>query len=147
MTVNVPLRPGRHGQPASFSAEVIEEHGDAEIVRVGADFAGLFVQRGGEAAGLEILHLHYFGRAVLCMIFVRPEELLGVECRAVDCGLLALRRADPAWFSGDPDYFSECAQCGDLMTEDDYRMWVGQLAAYHRARLAAMPTLAATPAP
>jgi hypothetical protein len=145
MTLNVPLRPGRHGQPASFSAEVIEEHGDAEIVRVGADFAGLFVQRGGEAAGLEFLHLHYFGRAVLRETPARPEELLGVECRADGCGLLALRRADPAWFSGDPDYYAECSVCGALYTEDEYRHWVGQLHAYEKARLVAHPVLGETP--
>jgi hypothetical protein len=65
VTRNVSLRPGRHGQPASISEAILEEHGDAEIVRVGADFIGLFVQRDGAAAGLEILHLHYWDRAVL----------------------------------------------------------------------------------
>lgn len=144
MTRNVSLRPGRHGQPASISETILEEHGDDEIVRVGADFIGLFVQRDGAAAGLEILHLHYWDRAVLCETPARPEELLGVECRA--CSLLALRRAEPAWHSGDPDYYSECAECGDLMDEDDYRLWVGQLHAYERARMAAVPVLGATPA-
>jgi hypothetical protein len=144
MTRNVSLRPGRHGQPASISPDILDEHGDAEIVRVGADFIGLFIQRDGAAAGLEILHLHYWNRAVLRETPARPEELIGVECR--NCSLMALRRAEPAWYSGDPGYYSECASCGDLATEDDYRMWTGQLAAYQRARLAAMPTLATAPA-
>jgi hypothetical protein len=144
MTHNVSLHPGRHGQPASISDAILDEHGDAEIVRVGADFIGLFIQRDGAAAGLEILHLHYWDRAVLRETPARPEELIGVECRA--CSLRALRRAEPAWFTGDPGYYSQCAECGDLMSEDDYHMWVGQLHAYERARLAATPVLGAPPA-
>src|SRR5215469_10080354 len=107
MTANVPLRPGRHGQPATISDDAVAEHGDAEIVRMGADFMGLWVKRDGAAAGLEVLHLHYWCRAVLRETRTRPEELLGVECRA--CSLLALRRADPPWFDGDPEYWAECA--------------------------------------
>ena len=147
MTVNVPLRPGRHGQPASIGDDVLEQHGEEEIIRVGADFAGLFTQRDGAGAGLEMLHLHYWCRAVLSETPARPEELLGVECRSRDCSALALRRAEPAWHRGDPDYYSECAVCGDLCTEEEYRLWVGQLAAYQRARLAAIPVLAAAPVP
>ena len=124
---------------APVPLDLEDEYADAEIVRAGADFLGLFVQRDGAAAGLELLHLHYWNRAVLRETPARPEELIGVECKA--CSLRALRRAEPAWFTGDPDYFSECAQCGDLMTEDDYRHWVAQLHAYEKARLAAMPVL------
>lgn len=146
MTVNVPLNPGRHGQPASVSANVLEEHGDEEIVRVGADFAGLFTQRDGTGAGLEILHLHYWCRAVLAETPARPDEIIGVECRNPDCRIRVLRRAEPPWHAGDPEYYSECPQCGDLMTEEEYRLWVGQLHAYEQARRAAMPVLGATPA-
>lgn len=142
-TRNFPLNPGRHGQQASISPEILEEYGDAEIMHVGADFIGLFVTHDGAMAGLEILHLHYWDRAVLRETPARPEELIGVECRNRDCSIRVLRRADPPWHKGDPEYWSECPGCGNLMTEDDYRLWTGQLAAYHRARLAAMPTLSA----
>jgi ribosomal protein S27AE len=135
----------RQHAPSLVPADLEEEFADAEILRVGADFIGLFIRKDGAAAGLEILHLHYWDRAVLRETPARPEELIGVECRA--CSLRALRRAEPAWFTGDPDYYSECAECGDLMAEDDYRLWCGQLAAYERARAAAAPALGATPAP
>jgi hypothetical protein len=137
--------PGTIIQPslALIPPGIEDEMGDAEIIRFGADFLGLFVQRDGASAGLEILHLHYWNRAVLRETPSRPEELLGVECRS--CSLLALRRAEPPWHKGDPEYYSECAGCGHLMTEDEYRTWVAQLAAYHRARLAAVPILASTP--
>jgi hypothetical protein len=144
-TRNFPLRPGRHGQQAPISDDLLAEHGDAVLIRMGADFIGLEVPHDGAMAGLEILHLHYWDRAVLRETPARTEELLGVECRSPTCSALALRRAQPAWHSGDPDYFSECAVCGDLQTEDEYRLWTGQLAAYHRARQAAMPTLAPPP--
>jgi hypothetical protein len=126
--------------PDLIPADVETGNGDAEIVRMGAGYVGIFVRRDGAAAGLDVLHLHYWCRAVLQDTPARPEELLGVECRA--CSLLALRRADPPWFASDPGYHSECASCGDLMTEGDYALWTGQLAAYHRARLAAAPVLA-----
>jgi hypothetical protein len=131
--------------PGPVPADLAEELADAEIVRVGPDFIAAMAELDGAAAGLAILHLHYWDRAVLLETPARPEELLGVDCRA--CSLRALRRAEPAWYSGDPDYYSECAECGDLMTENDYRLWVGQLHAYQRARLAAMPVLATTPVP
>jgi hypothetical protein len=135
--------PGTVAAPAPdlIPADVETGNGDAEIVRMGAGYVGIFVRRDGAAAGLDILHLHYWDRAVLQDTPARPEELLGVECRR--CSLLALRRADPPWFATDPGFYSECASCGDLATEDEYRLWVGQLAAYHRARLAAAPSLAA----
>lgn len=141
-------RPETVTLPASSPVpeDVAEAFADAEIVRAGADFLGLFVQRDGAAAGLEILHLHYWDRAVLRETPARPEELLGVECRSKDCSALALRRAEPAWHSGDPDYYSECAVCGDLQTEEEYDHWVGQLHAYYKAKEAAMPTLAPPPA-
>ena len=130
-----------HLPPEPIPPDLMETWGDAEIVRVGADFIGLEVGHDGAMAGLEILHLHYWDRAVLRETPARPEELLGVECKA--CSLMALRRAQPAWHSGDPEFYSECENCGDLQTEDEYRLWVGQLAAYHKARLAAQPVLAA----
>ena len=135
-------RPETVIRPSAVLIPAGEDMEDAEIVRMGADFAGLFIRRDGAAAGLEILHLHYWDRAVLRETPARPEELLGVECRG--CSLLALRRAAPPWHKGDPEFFSECAECGHLMTEDEYRHWVSQLHAYHKARVAAMPVLAAS---
>ena len=50
----------------------------------------------------------------------RPEHL-DVPCRR--CDLLDLHRPTAG------DYWSECASCGDLMTEAEYHRWVGLMAA------------------
>lgn len=85
----------------------------------------------GGDAGLEILRLHRMTRAVLGETRPKPVELLGVPCRVEECDLLALRRADlPDDFEpGDEDApWSECAACGDLMSEAEYRNWVKRYA-------------------
>jgi hypothetical protein len=136
--------PPRGAAPEPLSPlpeHVAAEFADAEIVRIGADFATLWVQRGGADAGLELLQLHYWCRAVLAETPARPEELLGVECR--ECSLRTLRRAAPPWHDGDPGYYSECVECGDLMAEETYRLWTAQLGAYHRIRLGLPPAGAA----
>lgn len=95
----------------------------------------------GAAAGLEVLHLHYLCRAVLGETRAKPEELLGVPCRADSCGYRALRRAE---LPSDPDapvWWTECGQCGDRMSEADYREWTALCAAYERNRVRTPVTL------
>jgi hypothetical protein len=125
---------GQRPASAPIPADLEDQIGDEEIVRTGIDFITVMTSRSGTDAGLEVLHLHYWCRTVLCETPARPEELLGVECK--ECSLRTLRRADPPWHDGDPVYYSECADCGALMDEDEYRTWTGQLAAYERARRA-----------
>jgi hypothetical protein len=77
----------------------------------------------GTDAGMEIFTLRYLCRAVLGETNAKPEKLLGVPCRVEDCDKLALVRAE---LPSDPDapvWWSECTECGDRLTEDEYRDW------------------------
>jgi hypothetical protein len=87
----------------------------------------------GADAGNEILRLDYLGRAALLETEPGPERLLGVPCRM--CDLRSLRRARPPQHDGDPRWHSECMTCGDLMGEDDYRVWVRRNASYWSERV------------
>lgn len=89
----------------------------------------------GAAAGLEVLHIHYRCRSVLGETRAKPEELIGIPCRADGCGIRGLRRCDPPSDSDDPGYWSECTACGDRMNEADYREWTALCAAYERNRV------------
>lgn len=84
----------------------------------------------GAAAGLEILRLHYLARSLLGETRAKPQELLGVPCRNVECNLMALQRADLPVSGDEPAWWSRCTGCGDKMTEDDYRAWVKRYADY-----------------
>jgi len=89
----------------------------------------------GTDAGMEIFTLRYLCRAVLGETRARPEELLGVPCRQWEaCGQMALRRADLPSDPGAPAWWSQCAACGDRLTEAEYREWVALCAAYERHR-------------
>src|SRR5581483_623081 len=101
----------------------------------------------GAWAGREILRIEYGARAVMLETDPQPEDLVGVPCRRPGCDHYALRRAALPSHAGDTEFWSQCQVCGHLMTRADYDVWVGQLAAFHRARLAAMPVLGAVPAP
>lgn len=93
----------------------------------------------GTDAGMEIFTLRYLCRAVLGETKARPEELLGVPCRVEDCDKLALRRAE---LPSDPDapvWWSECAACGDRLTEEEYRDWTKRYARWAEGR--AVPVL------
>ncbi len=89
----------------------------------------------GADAGMEIFTLRYLCRAVLGETKARPEELLGVPCREwEECGQMALRRAVLPSAPDAPAWWSECAACGDRLTETEYREWVALCAAYERHR-------------
>jgi hypothetical protein len=117
----------------AVSHRELEFLGDVDgIVRPG--YAAITPDLGGGDAGREILALHRRSRAILGETRERPEELMGVPCRVQDCDMLALRRAE---LPSDPDapvWWSECAVCGDRMTEEEYREWVALCAAYERNR-------------
>lgn len=99
------------------------------IVRSG--YVATWPELDGGDAGLEILRLHRMARTVLGETRPKPVELLGVPCRVEECDMLALRRADlPGDMEpGDEDApWSECAACGDIMTETEYRTWTRRYA-------------------
>jgi hypothetical protein len=101
-----------------------------------AGMAGIIAVLDGAHAGMEILTLEYLARAVLGQTRPRPEELVGVPCRADECGWRTLVRAELPSREDEPAWWTACSRCGDKMTETDYREWVALCAAYerHRAR-------------
>jgi hypothetical protein len=101
---------------------------DAPDGTVRAGYASLRPDLDGGDAGLEILRLHRMARAVLGETRPRPVELLGVPCRREECDMRALRRADLPDDPGENPPWSECAECGDVMTEAEYRDWVKRYA-------------------
>lgn len=130
MTRTFPLAPGRHGQPATVSAELLELHPDAEITRVGVDSVTIMDRFGGKDAGLEILRLHRRAQAILGQAAQRPDLLDGVPCRRDDCGDYALERAPAPASPSQPAMWSRCATCRDQMDQDEYALWVSQWASW-----------------
>jgi len=146
-----PMKPGkprdarlyRHSRLVDETLETARPF--EEIMHIGEDFVSLWTDdpahTTGSTAGNEILQMHWAGRAVLQETPARPVELLGVPCRSAACDKMALRRAEPPQHDGDPEFWSVCGACGDLMSAEDYTEWVKLNAAYHRAH-AERPTLA-----
>lgn len=106
---------------------------DAEGV-VHSAFAEHDADMDGADAGLEIITLRHLARALLGETRDRPEELVGVPCRADECGWRAVYRAELPSGEDEPAWWSECARCGDRMTEEEYREWTALCAAYERNR-------------
>lgn len=92
------------------------------------------VDLSGTDAGLEVITLRHLARAVLGETRARPEELVGVPCRADGCGWRSVYRAELPSREDEPAWWTECARCGDRMDEDAYREWVALVAAYERHR-------------
>jgi hypothetical protein len=93
----------------------------------------LTVCLGGADAGNELLRLEYLGRAALLETEPAPVRLLGVPCRG--CERRTLRRAGPPQHDGDPEWYSECAWCRDLLDGPEYEAWVKANAAYYNSRV------------
>lgn len=108
--------------------------GGEEILRAGDDFVTVQVPCDGTAAGLEILRLAWRSTAVLGELRTKPQELMGVPCRADGCGWMSLVRAEPPPDPDDPGDWSVCLKCRDRMPEPEYREWVALCAAYERNR-------------
>jgi hypothetical protein len=107
---------------------------DKEILRGGDDFVTVQVPCDGATAGNEILDLQWRSTVVLGEMRTKPQELIGVPCRADGCGWMSLARAEPPSDPDDPGSYSVCLRCRDRMGEDDYREWVALCAAYERNR-------------
>jgi hypothetical protein len=114
---------------------------DKEILHAGDDFVTVQVPCDGVTAGSEILGLAWRLTAVLGELRTKPQELLGIPCRADGCGWMSLVRADPPPDPDDPGSYSVCLKCRDRMAEDAYREWVALCAAYERHRRKVPATL------
>jgi hypothetical protein len=99
-------------------------------------FADVTIDLSGADAGLEVLHVRYLARALLGETRQKPEELVGVPCRDPDgnCGWRTVYRAELPSHEDAPVFWTECARCGDKMSESEYREWVALCAAYERHR-------------
>ena len=101
---------------------------------VHAVYAEICLDLDGGDAGMEIITLRSLSRTILGETKAKPRELAGVPCRADDCGLRALVRAEPPSDPADEGHWSECLACGDKMVEKEYYDWVALCAAYERHR-------------
>jgi hypothetical protein len=106
---------------------------------VHAAFAEIVVDLDGGDAGMEILNLRYLARATLGETRAKPEELVGVPCH--DCGWRAVYRAELPSHEDEPVWWTECARCGDRMSEETYREWTALCAAYERNKVKVPATL------
>lgn len=104
-----------------------------DAVVTGAWRDSLRVRLCGADAGNEIMRLDYLGRAALLETEPAPERLLGVPCRG--CDRRTLRRAAPPQHEGDPEWYSECFMCRDLLSADEYAAWVKSNAAFYVTRV------------
>lgn len=110
-----------------------------------AGMAGIVARLDGTDAGTEILALEYLARAVLGETRAKPEKMIGVPCRADDCGWRTLVRAELPEREDEPVWWSRCTRCGDKMDETDYRDWTALCAAYERHRVRVPETLEELP--
>jgi len=104
-------------------------------------FAEIVLDLSGADAGLEVINLRHLARATLGETKAKPEELVGVPCRADGCGWRTVYRAELPSHEGEPEWWTECARCGDKMSEADYREWAALCAAYERNRRKPAATL------
>lgn len=114
---------------------------DDTVGIVHSAYAEVFQDMDGAAAGNEIINLRFLARAVLGETKARPEELVGVPCRADGCGWRTVYRAELPSREDEPVWWTECARCGDRMDEPTYREWVALCAAYERNRMKTPATL------
>jgi hypothetical protein len=122
------LAPATVTRIRSIRAAADAPAGTAGRVHPVAGFAELLVDVDGPAAGLEIIHLHYRSRSLVGATRPAPEKLDGVPCRR--CQVLSLERAAPSRTRTGVDYWSECCECGQLMSREEYLAWVKMYAAW-----------------
>lgn len=81
-----------------------------------AGFIRYYADLSGADAGREIFRLAWMSRRLLGETLPPPDRLDGIPCKG--CDVLGLE------VCADPDYRSECAACGDLLTAGEYLDWV-----------------------
>jgi hypothetical protein len=122
----LPSAPMRRIRSMRSAAELPE--GTLGLVHPAGGYAEIIIDLDGADAGLEIAALHYRARSALRQTSPPPERLEGIPCRR--CEVLGLERAAPPRSPDGPEYWSECTQCGQLMTRDEYVTWVRLYAAW-----------------
>ena len=110
--------------------------GQDEGAEVTADNGGVLriaVLLDGRRAGQEIMHLHYMARRLL--LETNPPMPLLPDFRCRVCERKALRKAPPPWHEDGIWFRSRCDNCGDEMTDEDYRQNALRWIAYEKAHL------------
>ncbi len=110
-----------------LAAPIQDRFPGADVVRYGLDWVEIGTRLDGTHAGLEILHLQYRCRSLLGETRPQMERLVGVAC--YECGLKALRRAQPPGDDRSIAFYSRCDACRHKMTEPEYRIHAERLAA------------------
>jgi len=116
----LPSAPMRRIRSLRAAAEMPE--GTPGLVHPVAGYVEVVVDLDGTDAGLELVSLHYRARSALRQTNPPPEKLDGIYCR--QCEQLSLYRAAPPRTPEGIEYYSECNNCGHLMTIQEYRQWV-----------------------
>jgi hypothetical protein len=122
----LPPAPMRRIRSMRSAAELPE--GTLGLVHPAGGYAEVILDLSGADAGLELISLHYRCRSALRQTSAPPEKLDGIPCRR--CDMLSLERAAPPRAPDAPEYWSECAQCGQLMSREEYVNWVKLYAAW-----------------
>jgi hypothetical protein len=122
----LPPAPMRRIRSMRSAAELPE--GTLGLVHPAGGYAEVIIELDGADAGLEIISLHWRARSALRQTSPPPEKLDGVPCRK--CDMLALERAAPPRSPEGTEYWSECSQCGHLMSREEYVVWVKLYAAW-----------------
>lgn len=112
--------------PAELEAEISDE----EMVATGDGWVKVTRHIGAEAAGNEILDLHYRARRRLGETRPQPESFDGIPCRA--CDEMALERAEPPSDPAIPANHSKCALCKDEMSREEFSQWADMYASWAR---------------
>jgi hypothetical protein len=116
----LPSAPMRRIRSMRSAAELPE--GTLGLVHPAGGYAEVILDLSGADAGLEILSIHYRARSALRQTSPPPEKLDGIYCRR--CEQISLYRAAPPSSPEGPEYYSECDNCGQLMTREEYIRWV-----------------------
>lgn len=93
----------------------------------------VLIDASGTDAGNEALKLGYMWRSALGLTPAPRDDLLGVDCE--ECGRRSLRRALPPMHDGDRAYFSECGDCGALLTDPEFRFWTQRLVRFYSRKV------------
>jgi hypothetical protein len=118
-------------------AEVEDEIGGLDVVRVGYDWVQALTPLGGAAAGLDVIDLRTAAVQLLLENPAPRDMLDGVPCRRLACEafgtleVLPAPQADPEKEAREgPPPFTRCAACGDVMTRKEYGAHVTRYATW-----------------
>ena len=107
---------------------------DAAVLASHGGMLKVITPLAGQDAGAEILHMHYLARRLL--LETNPPQPLLPDFRCRVCEQKLLRKAAPPWHEDGEWFKSRCDNCGDEMTDEDYKQNALRWIAYERAHLA-----------